>query len=572
MLQSLRCNSDAHQGELDVATGIAMSVDSPRALTVLLLIQYEEFDQLVTLDIDPIHYDDVSSFRRDYLCTKVLSKSLRIPTSFDLKAEALKSFYEGEERCKQTNLALTGKDAPLTVLADLREIIYSIVGSLDKRDLDFVSDSCRHGPGATVGTVGRGSVPSDKYRDTPTLTCSLIPYARSLMGDRWIGHHGNLSVVEGNKFTTVPKSAKTDRGICVEPGVNLYTQLGIGALIRTRLKQFGVDLNDQQNNRDLAAKAASEHLATIDLSLASDTLAKTLVFHLMPKDWFELLDLCRSPTTTLPDGSNVKLEKFSSMGNGYTFELESLIFLAIAIYANEGFCASKVSVFGDDIIVPQAATSRCIETLNLVGFSVNRSKSFLAGRFFESCGADWYDNQPVRPFFLRQPLSSKVPFALYVCNRIRLYSRSIGLDGCDSWLRDLWRIYYARIPKHWKKPVPPEMGDAGVIVSHAEHKCPSAANGLEGHQVSGIMLKTISSPRFDESLLFLRLAQKSVVLSSTILDKGTHVPADNPYLSGRVSQHLSDTIYGNREIVRGYLGKPRTFKTIVRWPNDYLWV
>jgi len=298
------------------------------------------------------------------------------------------------------------------------------------------------------------------------------------------------------------------------------------------------------------------------------------VYQLMPDDWFELLDLSRSPTTTLPDGSVVTLEKFSSMGNGYTFELESLIFLAIAIYATGGYNGSEVTVYGDDIIIPQSATTRCIDTLNLVGFSVNRSKSFLAGRFFESCGSDWFDNQPVRPFFLRQPPSSKVPFSLYVCNRIRLYARVIGVGGCDSWLRALWLKYYAKVPKQWKLPVPPELGDTGVIVSHAEHKCPRAVNGLEGNQVKGTILRTSSSPKFDNPLLLLRLSQKAIVLQAPKSHYTGLIPdaGKGHDFQSQIPQHLSDSISGNREIVRGFLGRPRTFKTIVRWPNDYLWV
>jgi hypothetical protein len=55
----------------------------------------------------------------------------------------------------------------------------------------------------------------------------------------------SLELRNSSKVRVVPKNAKTDRTICIEPDLNIFVQLGIGAVIRERLKAYGLDLNTQ---------------------------------------------------------------------------------------------------------------------------------------------------------------------------------------------------------------------------------------------------------------------------------------------------------------------------------------
>jgi len=540
--------------EIEVATDLASLIDSPRGLTVLLLIQYEEWEQLLALDFDPANYVDRDSFADDYLISKLLTKSVNIPTNIDKAGVALEKFFEGEQICRETNDRIESGCLD-SLLHDLRAVVASIVGPLRHRDLLQVASGFRNGPGATFGMAGTGSCPSDKFRDTPTLTYSLIPFARSILGDRLMDAHAYLEVVQGNRFTTVPKTALTDRGICIEPSVNVFTQLGIGALIRKRLHSHHIDLNDQRVNQSFAERAQKAGFVTIDLSLASDSVSLLLVNRLFSREWFELLNLSRSPNTLLPDGTIVPLEKFSSMGNGYTFELESLIFAAVCKYAGCNLGIDS-SVYGDDLIVPCHLADRVIRTLALIGFKVNSSKTFLAGRFFESCGTDWFDSVPVRPFFLRKQPSNKIPYAVYVCNRLRLYAKQRGIIGCDSRFRTLWRKYYAMVPKAWRHPVPEEFGDTGVIVSDLEHKNPRPAFGEEGTYVRSVIMRPRKRRNDDYGLLLHHL--HSLSLRATGLRP---MSADG----GKGS-------LDNYEIIRGYLGKPRTVRSISRYCDDLRWV
>jgi hypothetical protein len=147
-------------------------------------------------------------------------------------------------------------------------------------------------------------------------------------------------------------------------------------------------------------------LVTLDLSNASNTVALMLVYHLMSEDWFNLLDLLRTSQVEYK-GVQIDLEMFSSMGNGFTFELESLIFYAIALTVaakvgrETGFPidTSKISVFGDDIIVPKRMDRELRLTLKLFGFQVNNKKSFSQGPFRESCGVDYFLGVNIRPFY-----------------------------------------------------------------------------------------------------------------------------------------------------------------------------
>lgn len=475
--------------ELSTAQAICSVVDTPRALTVFLLCKYGEFQQLVDLTIDHRHYEDHGNFADDYLVTSIMAKSANLPLGIDLEQKALDSFQESEDSCRVINDRFCEErmdDNP--IIRRAKRIISKTLGPLSRRDLDFVQDNFRFGPGATTGVRGSGSVLSDKYDEEIHLTSDLIPFYRAMLGDHWWSEKTKPVVVEGNRFTTVPKNAKTKRGICIEPTLNIYGQLGIGSLLRARLNRLGTDLSDQGANQRMAQRAYKDKLATIDLSAASDSIAWKIVMDLFPEEWFELLDLFRS-THSIVDGKTVELEKFSSMGNGYTFELETLIFKAVALACVPVHLHDDVCVYGDDIIVPQAHAEDVVSALKFLGFKVNESKSFLAGNFFESCGTDWFKGQNVRPFYLRQQSGSKIPYVVQAANALRLYSRRILGDlGCDSRFKDLWVSLYKLAPRTWKNcRVPVEYGDSGFIVSLDESRAkrPQPGDTIAGKPVNG---------------------------------------------------------------------------------------
>jgi len=95
----------------------------------------------------------------------------------------------------------------------------------------------------------------------------------------------------------------------------------------------------------------------------------------------------------------VNLQKFSSMGNGFTFELETLIFSHVASVAGGLTPGVDCFVYGDDIIVPSEKADDVLSALRFCGFTPNRTKTFTSGPFRESCGGDFYGGVAVRPFY-----------------------------------------------------------------------------------------------------------------------------------------------------------------------------
>lgn len=465
--------------ERTTTLAVCQVVNTAFARHVAEIIRKGDYATYMDLSVDPHDYEEPSEFAEDYLCASLLKKSLNVPLpGVDPEAAAKKSFADSEKRCREVNdlFRSYGNMLPDRINR-VKRWVHRIVGSLTPRKLDNVVNSCRFGNGATTGVKGHGSVKSDKFDNTIHATLELYPFIEALMGPRWLGSHlgeGCLPLqVEGNKFFTVPKKATTHRGAAAEPTLNSFLQLGIDRELRKALKTFGVNLNDQTRNQRMAELAYAKGFATLDLSSASDLISWWVVFSLFPYDWFELLNLARSHRMCF-DGEWIELEKFSSMGNGYTFAVETVIFLAVCFSCVPTEEHQNVSVYGDDIIVPQAYASDVVETLEALGFQVNESKSCLAGTFFESCGTDWLKGHNVRPFYLREDMDpdskTGAPYVLQVANALRLWSKRTSYDGyCNSKWKPLWLELSALVPVDWRAcRIPEQLGDTGLISSLEE--------------------------------------------------------------------------------------------------------
>jgi len=210
------------------------------------------------------------------------------------------------------------------------------------------------------------------------------------------------------RLTFVPKDETTFRTIAIEPYGNVMVQLGVHSYLAQRLKTHaGIDIHSQRWNQE-AARWGSENedfvdtVSTIDLSSASDCVSPGLIRRLVRPSWVALLDDIRSKVYDL-DGSLAEFSKWSSMGNGYTFSLETLLFWALA-QACETICGSsnKALAYGDDIIVSKGASLLVLQVLRYCGFRVNHSKTHVVGPFRESCGRDFHTGVPVRPTFVRK--------------------------------------------------------------------------------------------------------------------------------------------------------------------------
>lgn len=196
-------------------------------------------------------------------------------------------------------------------------------------------------------------------------------------------------------------------------------------------------------------------IATIDLSSASDTVARELVRLILPTDWLLLLESLRAPITYVDDRP-VFLEKFSSMGNGFTFELETIIFRTlIATLGIPGM------VFGDDIIVPSEHYKMVFDALSYFGFIPNMKKTFGEGPFRESCGGDYYQGEAVRPFYLEEIPTSPQQW-IGIANGLR------RTDPGLTTLRAAWRFAIDQIPIQFRVFGPEWLEDSVIHVDEPE--------------------------------------------------------------------------------------------------------
>jgi len=238
-------------------------------------------------------------------------------------------------------------------------------------------------------------------------------------------HYGHNIDVSDSKLSFVPKSNAISRTICTEPTLNMWYQRAYSSQIEECLKSyFGIDLSTQPDvNRELSRLGSrDDSFATIDLASASDSISLKLLEDVLPKEVLSILKFFRCPKTRLPNGSCVELQMVSSMGNGFTFSLQTILFccmvkavydvLGIAIlknkvsftdgvYVRKRVIIGNFAVFGDDIIIEKVAYPFMCRLLELCGFRVNAAKSFAIGPFRESCGADFHNGINVRPVFIK---------------------------------------------------------------------------------------------------------------------------------------------------------------------------
>jgi len=306
-----------------------------------------------------------------------------------------------------------------------------------------------------------------------------------------------LKVVKGNRITTVPKNAKTDRVIAIEPQMNLWIQKGIGGLIRKRLRRVGIDLDTQENNQKLALEGSkTDKLATVDLSSASDTISLRLVAELLPDDWFSAIEHARSPVGVLPDGTEVSYQKVSSMGNGFTFELETLIFwgLCEAVLELHDEEERRLLVYGDDIVISGNVYEPLCKLLSFCGFTVNPKKSFASGPFRESCGKHYFNGCDVTPFYIREDVVS-TDRLLLVLNNIRRHA-SRGLPwGLDGRFKPTYEKFKGLLPEYFRRPrISDGYGDSSLFGDFDEVRPRRAPWGHEGFEVSA---PSFSKPTYE---------------------------------------------------------------------------
>jgi len=410
----------------------------------------------------------------------LFSKNEDLDIGVDKKAIAVAKFMQAEQACVETNriFTLASRGAFFFIprvcsqLWDAKRKIAKMLGRVPH----FRDMSLRFGPGSTTGTTKANASISAKFAEG--IVCSERLYRSGLLSSalREVPHWSKAFSDDGVCTTSegsfdydvervtctispgyiqfVPKNASSYRSIGVEPNLNMMLQLGIGDYITKRLKRYGIDIRDQVANQELARVGSlTGEYATLDLSSASDTISREFVRFMLPEEWFYLLDSTRCDTYIVDD-TVLHLEKFCSMGNGFTFPLETLLFWALTrAVVKQG----EILTYGDDIICPTGYAGEVMNLLTSCGFTINKSKSFTYGPFRESCGADYYFGIDVRPTYIRHKVSVQSLFVLHNF-LVRHYEEELA------------KIVLEHIPDGFRLYGPDGYGDGHLLGDFTKHR------------------------------------------------------------------------------------------------------
>lgn len=371
------------------------------------------------------------------------------------------SFLNSEVLCSETNVRLHKYMKNLSLLdEDLRvyigrmeRFIVDVLGDYD-RFLEALPLLVKVTPGATSYSARLNSLPQLKMKMRLYATRRASPYLLALYHKFGFGKP-RIRLTHSNRVELVPKNWKTHRTIACEPEGNLPLQLAFDTYAKGRFRHFGIDLSDQSANQK-RAKHASIHndYVTVDFQSASDTIAYNTVSWLFPVDWFKFLADVRTPSYRGVFGDGV-YAKFSSMGNGSTFAIETLLFAA----ACKAVGSSNFLVYGDDVIIEKALYEDFLRLTRFLGFSINEQKTFTDGPFRESCGFDAYNGVDVTPVYIRD-IDSRKAILCHLINSIRC----VATDGgeLESYLAGLIQEFELPLVPHQQSTI------AGISIEPAE--------------------------------------------------------------------------------------------------------
>lgn len=360
-----------------------------------------DLDHFSVRDLGILHLGDCLVHSR---CEESGQLEFQLDSHFDSRDEHLL------RRCQQV------ADIICQSFGFFEPVTYSLGLEEDNKGIGF-----KHGPGAVAERQKNWE--KSEFTYWPRKLSSWFPFsdcafvATSDMGQP-VNHEPAARLID------VPKTSKGPRLIAAEPVAHQWCQQIVWRWLREKIESnfrgYFIDFRRQHLSGEMVIAASLDrHLATVDLSSASDRLSCWTVermFRMNPSLLSSLHAVrTRSVRHTMPNGQNsfIKLKKFASQGTATTFPVQSIVFLIIALascfdekeptMARIWKLRNHVRVFGDDIVIPRHGYAKLCRLMNLLQLKVNDSKSYVHGQFRESCGTDayaGYDVTPVKPRFI----------------------------------------------------------------------------------------------------------------------------------------------------------------------------
>jgi len=354
-------------------------------------------------------------------------KKLKLPCSKKRNLQAIRHFIEVEGELRRMTPQVERKDS---VLDKISGILWSQVFP----ELSYLDLVCHHGPGVTADRYAhnqRHRITKWNHRSEYTFPSDLHCYPNYGVAAEVGGTGEGTGSANGVEYIDVkdespvrvvfvPKTQTAPRVIAIEPAHVQYMQQSVKDLVYTTLEthsltRHSIRFSRQDVNQRLAYIASrNKRLATLDLKDASDRVHLHLVQRIFKTSGLlEYLEDARSLHALLPDGTNIVLFKYASMGSALCFPVEAMVFYTLiqsAMHLLDGGRPSSrsicrysklIDIYGDDIIVPVEYADFVVKYLESYALKVNVSKSFKDSSFRESCGADFFDGVPVNPVYAR---------------------------------------------------------------------------------------------------------------------------------------------------------------------------
>lgn len=394
-----------------------------------------------------LHCVSSLEFRADYLVRKILSKVEPMVSNASADAAGVNEFLSVNEKASRWSPKWIVGASRDDVYDNYRRIVcdemkfslHKILVMDDKTALTL-RNMRKHvgtGPGASTGSDCSSFFTKTSFGPLAATGCAVRDiYLGLISGTLWGDAEeqrsklwGEIQIINFNKLFPVPKNTVISRIAATECGCNMVVQKTIGEVLSDALRlHLGIDINNQQLVNRVLSRVGSVtgEFVTIDLKGASDLVSINNTSFIMPDQVMDLLKVSRSPYILVPSTDvkkafKRKLNMVGTMGNGFTFPLQTLLFttLVLACYKTLNIKAIKpviafnkdgepyvldvgnYSVFGDDIIVVSKAFGlvRCM--LASLGLLVNEKKTFDTGGFRESCGGDFYYGSSVKPVYIK---------------------------------------------------------------------------------------------------------------------------------------------------------------------------
>jgi len=401
-------------------------------------------------------------------------KKLKMPCTASREADAIASYLAIEEDLRSMTSQIQRNDV---VLDDVSSLIWSQVFP----EIDPEEIICSHGPGVTAERFLSNERKHIRYwydRMEHTFPSDLHAFPNfgyaceaAERGSANSLEYLGLGFEKPVRVVFVPKTQSSPRVIAIEPSTVQYVQQGLMSycvprLETHRLTRRSIRFRDQTYNQRLALRSSIDRkFATIDLKDASDRVHLGLVQRIFRSSGLlEYLEDSRSLHAVLPNGVNILLNKFASMGSAMCFPTEAMVFYTLIQSCfhrldsrrpsskSVEFYSKQIAVYGDDIIIPVSKTDATIEYLQSYGLKVNVNKSFRTSLFRESCGGDYYNGHSVKPVYARQlPPDTQSAWSAetvmaWTSTANQLYSE--GLWHVAQVIRSmLERVLHSRIPR-----------------------------------------------------------------------------------------------------------------------------